>query len=1258
MAVSTEPDMSELAKAIMTAGLFDAEWYRQVHADVGLSGMAPDLHFRQFGLSLRRPPCPDFEKRLNQTPSAVLSRRAQALLAGHYFPAPAAVPAALEAGPPPDFDTAFYLQTNPVIDLSKVSSAYEHFLRWGHRDLRNPGPDFDLVWYAQNYGHEFATPDENPFLHYLREGKARGHVPHPPRRVAFDMAGAMPLPAAPRRACLFAAYDPGLRIDDYVLIFLRELARHADVFYLADCDMPASELARLDGIVTGAWARRHGAYDFGSYSLLARELVGWDRLETYDEVLFVNDSCYLLRPLDEVLETMAARPCAWWGMQATKGLAATRTTQPFPAEESLPVARIREEMLGRFERDPIYDFHVGSYFMAFRRPVLRDPLFRRFVGQVQAERNKYSIVRKYEVGLTRFLIGRGHLFDTWVPVVTRRHPVYTDVIFDLIRDGFPLFKRYLVSDNPYYASALAFWPALLDEVGTVTPVPVIEANIQRVSRADRLYRNHAILTDGVLPPEPLSAEDFAAYDRKVPKYDHYWGFPVCLYDHSLSDNGRAVFEAVKNDPRITKVIFTRGKVIDTDGVNVISVPLKSLEGQVLMARCRYLFVRHGAKPNLEWPLTPGAHDVINLWHGIPLKRIGFASLDLPAHREDWEADNRRLTAVISASDVDRLAMTAAYWPLTFDDIWLTGLPRHDFILTDEEKLPAALRAQLAEIRARKAGRRMVLFCPTFRNDQKHGYYNFTPDEVAQLSAWLAEHGLVMAIREHPADKARQYSSQLSGPDFLQMPAAAFPDVEMLYRESDILMTDYSSVFIDFMLTGRPAVSFAYDRRKYEARERGLFYDLEKVFPGPVCETFASLMTALGDALRPPGAEARLRYENCRDHFLKFRDDGNAARVLREVRRLARGSTLLPGFTRPARRPTRSRIVFLYSVRQNITNRYRIFALLPELERLGWDVCALDERHASPAILAGADIVSLCRMEWSERLLDLIEGARACGARIVYDTDDLLHDYMAFTQSEYFRRDPKRANALYRMSAGCRAVMAMADGFTLSTAPLAASVAAFGKPAAVIANTLSSDLLAEYGMPPPRPEGGPVRIAYLSGTATHSRDFEECHAALDAVLARMPEAELHIVGPLKLPDMGHAAQIHRHGLMPYAAMHDFLRGMDINLAPLAPGAFNDAKSELKIFEAALHGVPTVASPTAGHRGAITSGVNGVLAATSEDWQEALLRLVRDRAWRQTLGEAAYAQIVPQYRAAEQAARLAAFFQQLMDPALTRPDEEVA
>ena len=1215
--------------------LFDSEWYQETYPDVALSGMDAYAHYKRFGVMLGRAPNLEIQRQLQTMPLNAVMNYSKAIVAH----------TAVESVPD-EFDAAFYLQTNPNIDHSKLSP-YAHFKKYGHKDLRNPSEDFDIVWYLQNYGHTFNTDEVDAFTHYLQEGKSNGFIPHPPRQVNFNKAASCTLSASPRRACLFAAYDPDGYIDEYVLIYLRELAKHTDVFYMADCEMPKSELAKLEGIVKGAWAWRHAAYDFGSYSILARDLVGWKKLAKYDEVVFANDSCYLVQPLAETFARMAEKSCAWWGLQATKGVAATRPTQRFPASDGvLDIDHIRDTLLDQFEYDPVYDFHIGSYFMAFRGSVIKDVRFQRVINAIQPEKRKHSIVIKYEVGITHFLIGCGYEFGTWAQTVTQQHPVYTDVAFDLLAEGFPLFKRFMLAENPYKVSAMAYWKVALTQAGSLTSIAQVEDNYLRVSNAEKIYRNLNIIKDGEDVEPPMGAGAFLAYDKVTPKYDNFWGFPVCVYDHTLSDNSRAVFECIKDDPKITKVVFTRGRTVNPGGVNVIVVPLKTLEGQIYLARCRNLFVRHGPKANLEWPVSADHHNIINLWHGIPLKRIGMASLDLGDQRAERVLDNRQLRAVICASDVDRLAMSAAYAPKAYEDIWVTGLPRHDFITKPEIDLPAFLRNQLTDIAQLTGGRGLILFCPTFRNDQKDGYYNFTPDQVATLSKWLTKHNMVMGIREHPADKTHQYSSQLVGDAFIRVSAGRIPDVEMLYRQAQMMVTDYSSCFIDYMLTGRPMISFAYDLEAYKERERGLFYDLEDVFPGPVSQDFNSLLTALQASLKKINSAPSAEYVMQRKFFLKHMDGKSSDRVVERTKEICSGSDLAVGFRSAGLRKIPKSIVFLYSISGNITNRYRIFALISDLRAMGWTCHAMDINRASLEVVGRAEFVSICRLKMNTRTMDIVGAIRETGGKVIYDTDDVLHDDNIFMQSEYFLRDPKMANKLQLLSKNCVTLMEFADGFTVTTPALLETVKKFGRPAAIVNNSLSPVLLEKYADRPKRDRGKTINLSYLAGTATHSRDFQECKAALLELLLERPDVVLHIVGSLDVDDISGAVlagQVREYGLMPYAAMHEFLSKMDINLAPLTDTKFNDAKSALKAFEAALHRVPTIASPSATYRATITDRKTGYLARSLQDWRDALFEAVDDSNMRDSIGDAAYSEIVPVFSAKHAAKQLSDFLE---------------
>jgi CDP-glycerol glycerophosphotransferase (TagB/SpsB family) len=725
-------------------------------------------------------------------------------------------------------------------------------------------------------------------VHYALVGRAAGLQTRPPPYAPAARGHAFAAGDRVRRACLFAAHDPDGILDDCVVAYVRELSRHADVWYLADGEMRPGELERLAGITRGAWARRHGAYDFGSWSVLARDLVGWHVLQDYDEVLLANDSCYLLRNLDEVFARMDAKACDWWGMQATKGLYATRHKPGNRFREPIPMEQVRREWLARYDAEYPYDFHIGSYFLALRRPVIADAGFRRRLDAVVPEPHKANIVGKYEIGIGRYLMAAGHPFETFIDRLYPFHPIYSETAFTLIAEGFPFLKRYLLAQNHYHVPGLGEWKRRVLEIVPDAPVEQIERNLLRVSNHEKLHRNlHMVRGPAGHPirPRPLTGEAFARADAATPTFDHWWAFPVCAFTHRFTGNERALFEAVKNDPSIRKIVLTRKKYVHVDGENVVVLPLRSREGQNCLMRARQIFIKHSPTRNIEFPVSPVWHNIINLWHGVPLKRIGYASLDMRDNLDRLAEEHRKCRAVIAASRVDAMAMASAFYPLTYNDVWITGLPRHDFITRPENELPAHLHEQARRLRQLLNGRRLVLFVPTFRQGQEDAYYAFDDAELAQLRQWLDRHDAVIGVREHMADTAHVYATALGRIGALDLSASRFEDVEVLYRQAAMLLTDYSSCFVDFMLTGRPVVSFAYDFDRYAGTERGLFYDMPQVFPGPICRNFGELRLALEHAFDAPTPIERERYAWKRSLLLDHDDDANAWRVVQKVKGL-------------------------------------------------------------------------------------------------------------------------------------------------------------------------------------------------------------------------------------------------------------------------------------------------------------------------------------------------------------------------------------
>lgn len=781
-------------------------------------------------------------------------------------------------------DEAGYLEHNPDV-AERGGDPVSHFVRRGWWKVRNPSRDFDVWWYTAQHLDpcDPAEDDLNPLVHYLLDGRFRGLSPLP-ERPAPRSPTSFPEGHDVRRICLFAGYDVDGIVDDYVVAYLRELSRFADVYYLADCRMRDGEMEKLDGVVAGAWAIRHGRYDFGSYSMLARDLVGWDVIDGYDELLLVNDSCYLLRPLDDVFARMEAQPCDWWGLQVT----ARNFDGLSPGPRTVPLAEVKRSMLPRSVLSYDEFVHVGSYFLGLRGPVIRDEGFRKRLNEVAKQRSKINLIYKYEHGTTQYLIGQGFDFSTFIPDLHPYHPIYGPGAFELVAQGFPLLKRQFISENPYDAPDLRQWKERLAPLVPHAPFETMEDNLLRVSAGDRLGRSLGIVTrpDGsVHVPEQLTDEEVDELDRATPTYDHWWAFPVCAYDHSFAGNERALFEEVRRDPTIKKVILTRSRRVELAGENVEIVPLLSREGQELAVRCGQVFVKHAPSINVPYLRDTERRNFINTWHGIPLKRFGFASADTSEHRESVIEEHSGCRAVITSSTTDSLAMAAAFHPLPHQNMWVTGLPRNDMILRPEADLPSDLAADERMLRDEVGDRRLVMLLPTFKKDQDDAYYRFTAEQVEWLRAWSERHRAVIGLREHMADTERVYSQMLAPLEPIDISSRRYPHLEVLYRVADALVTDYSSCLVDFMLTGRPVVSFAYDLDRYAMHERGLFYDLGQVIPGPVCRTFDDLAPALDDLFRPRTAEELDTYAWQRRIFFQYIDDQSSRRVVDRVRRL-------------------------------------------------------------------------------------------------------------------------------------------------------------------------------------------------------------------------------------------------------------------------------------------------------------------------------------------------------------------------------------
>lgn len=384
---------------------------------------------------------------------------------------------------------------------------------------------------------------------------------------------------------------------------------------------------------------------------------------------------------------------------------------------------------------------------------------------------------------------------------------------------------------------------------------------------------------------------FTWFDRTLPVRDDWWCFASWdRHPHTL-DNPRAVFEAVKGDPSIRKIVLRkgRGRTPVREGVNVHFVAADSLLGAYYLARSRVLFLGTALRGVSEFSqeIDGLRHLIVQLWHGIPLKRIGRL---FPGDAW-WPAETPRYAATVCSSGPDRDIMEQAFAPLARERVWQTGLPRNDLILMDETALPQDYRAELEALDRKLSGRRLVLYAPTWR-EREDSLYVFSAEEERELERLLRAHGAVLGIRGHSnVRSADAYTMRRESPALVSL--NDLPDVNLVLRRTDVLVTDYSSLYIDFLLLDRPVVHFAYDLDAY-VEERGFLYDPEAAFAGPCVPDFEALIVELGHALADPRRHAALRDRA----FRLFHDHGprpshDVAERVRELVPASRARSDLP-----------------------------------------------------------------------------------------------------------------------------------------------------------------------------------------------------------------------------------------------------------------------------------------------------------------------------------------------------------------------------
>lgn len=329
-------------------------------------------------------------------------------------------------------------------------------------------------------------------------------------------------------------------------------------------------------------------------------------------------------------------------------------------------------------------------------------------------------------------------------------------------------------------------------------------------------------------------------------------------------------------------------------LGIAAVPKNSLRGFWRTARARVIVVTHGFGDVNRYAATGGL--VVQLWHGIPLKRIGLdapgiADSPLPFARALLTAAYRgtqgRIGVLPAASHLVRGRLESAFG-LPGSRIVVTGEPRVDVLSegTPGERRATA-RERLSPLLSPLGERRVVLYAPTWR-DGAPDPATPTPAQWERLLDVLDRHDAVLAIRSHPLGGG-DYTPPLPTDRVRDLGSDLVADVTPLLPALDALVTDYSSLAFDAGLVPLPTVFLAPDLADY-SRGRGFYGTYRDVAGDDPAATWDEAAEQL-DALWSDPSEHERRREAAAvlsGHVHAFRDGRNTERVYRAIRERLRG----------------------------------------------------------------------------------------------------------------------------------------------------------------------------------------------------------------------------------------------------------------------------------------------------------------------------------------------------------------------------------
>lgn len=343
----------------------------------------------------------------------------------------------------------------------------------------------------------------------------------------------------------------------------------------------------------------------------------------------------------------------------------------------------------------------------------------------------------------------------------------------------------------------------------------------------------------------------------IPRDKKLWVFGS-TFGKRFADNPRYFYLYVNqnvNDIRAVWISHDKEIVEFLNSKDYEAYYYHSLKGILNALRAKvYLYDNYSSDINF-W--QSGGALKFNMWHGVPLKKIQADNIhDSVRHPKNawdkWKSFPRRLSDekpshyVLATSEFMKPIYTSAF---RTNHVSTAGYPRVDVfaydkitnILTSSEESDVK---RIDEYKSQNKDIKVAYYMPTFRDSE---IQFFDTININEFKEFLIKNNILFICKLHPKSKLRKQFAELDGQNIININQDSDPYV--FIEQSDVLVTDYSSIYFDYLFSKKPIIFFDYDLEKYLSESREMYFDYEEYTPGIKAATQEGFMNALLDCVK-------------------------------------------------------------------------------------------------------------------------------------------------------------------------------------------------------------------------------------------------------------------------------------------------------------------------------------------------------------------------------------------------------------------------